>query len=298
MPNKGIYAKNNDSQNIIGSTIDYFSRDYIKKFFSEIYFQDGENRYKKIATIRLIRFMRFSASTDLNGLRFLLNKLIECPVIYNNGNSNIKTVQSLKKYNWVKDTIAYDFCRDTTHYTFDQINITPKNRWAQIPVIKADLLNDGIFKDFEDFKEVKTIPTNVSLIFSEKDSFYRMNSYDSSKFIEAKMPWGLCIAGCAYMRFGKNVFLKLYKQDNTFKFYIPCSLPDIYTVLCILENYQLIGTVTTATGNIIADLGTAFMTSIVNMIIKNANAKKIKNESIKHDIRHCIIDMESGDILF
>ena len=125
-----------------------------------------------------------------------------------------------------------------------------------------------------------------------------MRPRDSTRLITSSSPWAICSSGSFFIQIGKNVFLKLRKQNNTFEFHIPHSLPDMYTILSISENYRLTAISPANSGNILFDLTSAFLTSAIDRATKASAENKINQERIKHNFRTCFINMDSGDIIF
>jgi hypothetical protein len=296
IPNRGIYIKKR--KKIFFFRTKYFdSRNYLR-FYSDIYIKTINNEYQKIATLRLSYFMRPGSGWDSNPIGLLLNELITCASLSIDPIGNSDGFSQRKRSDWARYPIAYDFAKDTTNYPLDKVNIPALQRWGQIPIVKSDSLRDGIFESFEDFQKDRITPNTISLVFNEKDSLYRMSPMDSTRLITPGSPWAIGSSGSLFIQIGKNTFLKLHKQHNTFEFHIPHSLPDMYTILSLSENYRLRAGSGSNSGNIVADLASSFTISAIDQITKASGKNIIYQESIKHDFRTCFINMESGDIIF
>ena len=296
IPNRGIFTKKRRKGLFFHHGYSN-SRDYVR-FRSDIYVQTFNCDYQKIATLRLSYFMRPGASWEPNPIGSLLNELIACASLSVDSIANANRFSKRKRSGWAKYPIAYDFAKDTTGYPIDKINIPALQRWGQIPIIKSDWLKDGIFESFEDFQEGRITADTIALIFNEKDSLYRMRPTDSARFIALGAPWAIGCSGSLFIQIGKNIFLKLHKQVNTFAFYIPHSLPDMYTILSLSENYRLTAASAANSGNIFFDLASIVVIGTIDGITKASTKNRINRESIKHNYRNCFINMESGDIIF
>jgi hypothetical protein len=297
IPNNGIRVKEKYAKNMFGGAQYYNSRDYVR-LVSDIYIEVEENVYKKLFDLQLIDFMRPITSVDASGIRRLLNTIIGCASVPN-ANLRDPNITMKKRSSWVADTTEFNFSKDTSSYTLNMIDIAASMRWSKMPIMASALLRDGIYESFEDFKSDKIAPdTAIGIIFNDKDSLYSLRPIDSARLIKPGAPWGFCLSGNLYKQLKRNVFQKLHRRNNTFEFYIPYSLPDMYTNLSLKENYRLSGGSFSSTGNILFDLAAALGGGVAEGISKKSSANRIDRESVKHDFRNCFIDMDSGDIIY
>ncbi|MBS1669107.1 MAG: hypothetical protein JST58_17150 [Bacteroidetes bacterium] len=296
IPNCGHYIKK-DRKYFFGADSYFYDRDYIR-FFSDIYAQIGVDRYKKIADLKLFYLWRPTTNTDGNEIKILLNGLIECASRYSELTSS-PNVLLTPPPRWLKDTNAFHFSHDTSKYSIKDINTSAKERWGHFPIFSVRASNKtGIYSDFEGFKNNKLIPYRVSLIFSNKDSLYRLSAEDSSKLIKRDQPWAVCVSDSFYLRIGPNLFIDIHKKDNSFELCVPNSMPDMYTMLSIKEIKRLKYASGANSGHLLADLSSILITSTIDEIIKASAIKKIESIGKGLSLRKCFIDMDNGDIIY
>jgi hypothetical protein len=297
IPNNGIRIKKKYTKNKDGRFEYYNTRDCLR-FFSDIYVESGKNTYKKLFDLRLVVFMRPTSGIEGNEIRGSLNDLIACASVPNANLSDPKISLKMKSF-WVADTSEFNFRKDTSTYTMSMINISASERWRKMPIMSSALLRDGIYQSFKDFtSDHITAGSALGIIFNEKDSLYSLKPVDSARFFKFGDPWGFCLSGNVYIQLKRNVFQKLHRKNNTFEFYIPYSLPDMYTLLSLKENYRLRDAYTSSTGNILVDLAATATGAVIEVAGKKSAEHRIDREAVKHDFRTCFIDMESGDIIY
>ncbi len=297
IPNNGRSIKTNRRRIFSKDTGYYYSRDYIR-FFADVYLQSGYNSYKKLVFLRLIYFMRPIANIDGSEIRFLLNELITCASLPNSGFPPSNEPAPRKKSYWTKDTVSFDFSIDTTDLTIAEINVPAKERWSKAPILMSTVLKDGIFKSFEDFQKSQVSTDTFSIVFNEKDSLYKMNPDDSARLLNSGFPWAICVSNNLYIQLGKNIFLKLYRKNNSIEFYIPLTLPDMYTLLSLKEIHKSNRINTASTGNILVDFASIITTGVIEKLNSSSTERKIKQKSTTYNYRNCVVDIESGDILY
>jgi len=297
IPNRGIYVKKKIVRSGPQAINYYYSRSYLR-FYSDIYIQSGENTYKKIADLQLTYFMIPTAEIGGDEIRFLLNELVRCTSIPNENIADSNNTGKVKSY-WAKDSIGYYFSNDTSSYSENMINVSANTRWKQMAIISSDLSRDGVYENFQDFQSDKFSQSRkIVLDFHANDSLYRMNVSDSSEFAKSGMPWAICSGKQLYIHLWGNVFQKLTRMDNTFSFYIPYTLPDIYTILSLYENHRQRVSSPVLTANFMVDLGAFAASTVANAAVKESKAKKINEKDKEHDFRICVINMDSGDFIF
>jgi hypothetical protein len=236
------------------------------------------------------------ASGDV--IRFLLNELIRFTSIPNKNIADSNNVGRPKTF-WARDSVGYFFSNDTASFTSDQINISAAKRWNNSPIMSSNLSKNGAYDEFADFQSDKIIPAeNISVVFNESDSLYRMDPADSAKFAKQRMPWGICVDKQLDIHLWGNSFQKLEKTENTFQFYVPYSMPDMYSILSLYEIDRTRYSSTVPTGNLFADLGGIAVTSLAGSAVQQSQAKKSKEEDKKHNYRTCLINMDSGDFIY
>jgi hypothetical protein len=107
-------------------------------------------------------------------------------------------------------------------------------------------------------------------------------------------------SGAVYIHILADVYVKTWRYHNTRCFYIPQTLPDMYTLLSIDGGVGRgnIGYVNGTSGNLLVDLGVLAVGIGVDAIITGATERKIKKRGMQSGFRYCYIDMDYGDVIY
>ncbi len=280
-----------------GDTWSYNMRNYIL-FTADVYYKTGDDRYRKIFTIRKAQVrwgQSFQGSVE-NALELLLERA---------SISFMKARGMRLRHNKflnpeLKDTSSYIIDKQGRDFTFAEINTNTRTLWPHYAVFN---LNGspiaGRWETFEDLRAANVIPEKVEMRSAKGDSVYqiRSNEKDSADLNEA---WGVCDGNDLYIKIAHDRYLRFYRQDTGFYFFVPWSLPDMHALLAGVD-YPISDPHNGSTNNLPADLGVAAIYAIMEATETkgvNAKKKKIIAEGLKHDYRYCRIDMDSGDILY
>jgi len=180
-------------------------------------------------------------------------------------------------------------------------------QWPKYPVFKASPVGSGKYLVFEDFRAGITDHTPMQIRFDAVDSVYRVCFLNNDSTGVGDF-WGISDGREAYLKIGPNAFLKLARQDTTFVFYVPRTMPDIYTQLSPAtggsEEPQEIG-IGSLTPNILVDLAAILVFGAINEVTqrhseKQAATKRQQIVSTPEDFgyRYGWLEMNTGDILY
>jgi len=195
-----------------------------------------------------------------------------------------------------KDTVAFRYSTDSTPRSLQQIDVNVQDTWAGYPVMQEGLPADGLFMQFDDFQNNRLTADNFHLNYNEQDSLFHLSVSRKTK----RYPWAVADSGGLYIHVLKDVYVKTWRYHNTRCFYIPRTLPDMYTLLSI-ENGAGIGDaglIAGNSGNLLVDLGVLAVGATVEGIMTGAAQRKIKKRGMQSNLRYCYIDMDYGDVLY
>ena len=204
--------------------------------------------------------------------------------------------------------------RYTVHYPdtyeenipLEQINVNVRTKWKDYPVVKENTAAPGVCYVFDDFKNNKTAAANIQLRLNTKDSLYYITS-ENDALVRKKPHWGVYDGESWYIKLIDSSYLKLNKQGDTYGFYIPRNLPDMYAMLCMQENQ--INTNSSVPsyaggngGGFLIWLAASLVVEAINDGADKKLNRKMENrmiaEGLKHNYRYCTLNMDNGDVLY
>lgn len=258
-------------------------RDYIM-FSAEVYFKIDSNKYRKIVVIDKEYYTFGSIEKTVPAI---LTDFIEATgsmFEYDKKNSR-------KRKEFTKDS-SFSYSRDTTCLTIDDIchNLNINHKY---PIIDKKIYQCGVYLSFDDFKNDILYESKNELSFDDKDSVYLASIENASK----DFPWAISDNGNLYILLFKNIYLPLVKIDNTFSFYVPKTLPNMYTLLSI-EEFDGHTYSSSPSADIWTNLIDFGLTLVIESLVKKSKQKQFAEAGIMSDFRKCFIDMYSGDFIF
>jgi hypothetical protein len=192
---------------------------------------------------------------------------------------------------------------DTLSYSVSQINTNVTSDWAAYPIMvqhPAALM--GIYWSFEDFRN-NHIDTNSFWVEREADSTVRLR-YPSSdkllakKYVNIARVWALSYHDTLYFPLLDKYLLPLQKENNSFHFYLPEPLPDMYTIICGEMPY-----VFRAHGPQVtyySDRAIALAPVVPEQAGINTGPKSFAKPHDQRSklARNCYLNMDTGDIIY
>ncbi|MBS1567718.1 MAG: hypothetical protein JST39_25265 [Bacteroidetes bacterium] len=198
--------------------------------------------------------------------------------------------------NHTSDTGSFRYSADTTFYSLDQLSVNVQDTWEHYPVMHAAAPANGLFMQFEDFQHNKAIADDYHLLYSSSDSLWHLSVSHNVR----QYPWAVSDSGTIYIHLQKDVYVRTWRYHNTRCFYIPYSMPDMYTQLS-LQNGAAgsgMGYAAGTSGNLLVDLGVLATEVSVSAIISGSASHKIKKRGRRSGFRYCYVDMDYGDIIY
>lgn len=271
-------------------------------FEATAWYKTSEGRYNKYLTIKK-EFNYNGYEYIQSELRRMLNDCMQVAAIL--PADSAVDVATLPRHvrELLNDTVGFRFSNDENNVPFELINVNAREKWKGYSIFKDSTIATGIFPLFDNFKYNQVTPAHVVMVFNEKDSMYHLASGTDS--VVHKSPhWAVGDGTNWYIRLGDSTYLKLNRTGDTFSFYIPKNLPDMYALLSIQSNKldEVASSNPPTSGNVLAGIIASIINSAVQESIeKSANrsmTKRVTEEGLKHNFRYCFINMSSGDIVY
>lgn len=202
--------------------------------------------------------------------------------------------------------INTDTLKKEKNIPYVQINVNVRNRWKEYPVIKNTNTEAGIADAFDDFRNNNIAAANIHLALNTKDSLYYITAGNDS-LLRKKPHWGVYDGESWYLKLIDSSYLKLNRQGDTYGFYIPRNLPDMYAMLSMQENQIHSNSSSPSfagannTGLLVGLVAFLIFEGINDGVDKGINKKMEKRltaEGLKHNYRYCTLNMDNGDILY
>ena len=193
---------------------------------------------------------------------------------------------------------------DTLVSEKDLVGNNVTNDWANYPINRQSPVSNGIYPTFDDFLNNREQVMDFSL---------RMNvdsNYTLMLPAGVKSPWGVYTNGAFYLAFNdpyspytrRAFYLQLEKKNNTFYFYLPHDLPNMYAFLSATQmGTTPIGSNRVNSGNALAGAlvsGIAAGTQISKNAATAARGENVTEMGMNSGWRRCFLDMDSGDIVY
>jgi hypothetical protein len=263
-------------------------------FEAEVYRVMNSSYYQKLFTITKKYYIYSSideaVSRALDNLIYLSNIMLD-PTLHEG-----EKLKSVRRLTDCKDCVLN--AADTSVRDISQISIGALNRWATYPIIKDAVLADGIYSNFDDFRDGLLKPCSCTMAYQNNDSVYKISSCTNKVKSGGKWPWAICVGGELYMKLLKDAYVKLTKQNNTFHFYVPQSLPNMYELFSIDELQHKNTSSSPSSDNLLVGLTSAVVFGTIDAVVKNHRIRQIERTGADNFFRNCFIDMDSGDIIY
>ena len=264
-------------------------------FEADLFYKTGRSKYKKILTIHK---KYYSENILQQGIATILNEALEAASNLNGNSLSAITTHPRKLKYLSKDTRSFVYTKDTAVVALEQINTNQQQKWADYLINSNPILSNGWYQNFDDFRDNKLTPGFIQMKWDDKDSIFVIDSKTrAAAKLQNGLPWAVCDSGNIYMALGPRAYLKLGRLNNTFYFYVPYTLPDMYAMLSMEKTGDDFVSAP-STGNILADLVGIVVTASIDYGIETAKNKKIRKNGLKSNYRNCYIDMDTGDIIY
>ena len=272
---------------------------YYTLFSASIYFELGEGHLQEVASINKKYYNQLSELPVEATIQKVLDDVIRTVLLYENS-AQLDIKKLPRKDKWIlSDSATFRFAKPHSIIYDNQIRESTKEKWEKYPVVAGITNQKGVYKNFDDFREDKIDTTSFSFKYDEEDSVFRVSVPGMSKKERFYMPWAVIEYGKIFINIIGNVYVKATKQNGTFHFYIPYSLPDMYSLLSKEALPSKSGSSSaSASQSLLGLLIVLVAEGIIDSQIKSSKGRKIMNEGYNHPFRYCYIDMDSGDIIY
>lgn len=273
-------------------------RDYVQ-FQITAWYKNEQGNYNKLLTVK--RQYPYTNGLVGSSISRLLDNCIKAISFAGPDPAIDKSQLNARQKRFLNNNNLFIYANGEDNIPFEQINVNVRNSWKNYPVIKDSCSVAGISFLFDDFKNNQVSPANIQLVFSEKDSLYRVKCFDS--LFHNKQHWGVYDGVNWYIRLADSSYFKLTKCNDTYGFYIPRNMPDMYALLSMQVNYMQSSSYAGGGGdNFPASLIGILLAGAIDQSITNkANKMMIRNftaEGLKHNYRYCTLKMDNGDIMY
>ena len=302
IPNqRAIYRRTRPDGSRVGTNIrDYF---LVK---AQAYHQ-AENDYVLICSINLKYYTNKETSTVNPSLARIMgdifDDILKLSCVSNEAKSRKKVLRRLKGFENDTEPVAFNKQRNPDTLNISEIDMNVIEKWLNYPILRnQNLVSDGVYLNFDDFRDNTLTKQNFQLDFDVKDSTYSYRSEIS--MAKRKLPWTIFYEGEFYVYLKDSSYLKLSKERSTFSFTVPQSLPDMYGILSVMESGSPNGSNAAIS---IADPTANLAANLVYAAIPRRKSKNSYKEYYKErwnfygdpvNFRKCFIDMDSGDIIY
>jgi hypothetical protein len=202
------------------------------------------------------------------------------------------------------------YCRYSSReklFSIAEIDQNMRLQWPRYPVFNSTSPGPGKYGVFEDFRAARTDHTPLQISFDAADSVYRVRFLNNDSFGVGDY-WGITDGRDAYLKIGPNAFLKLSRQDSTFVFFVPHTMPDIWTQLTPADvgypEPESINFVPSEP-NILGALAAVLIVGAIHELMEKHWEKKVAKNlqqvvSAPPDLgyRYGWLEMNTGDILY
>jgi hypothetical protein len=265
-----------------------------------------ENRYRKLFDATVQRYQVPTTEVSI-WVADILNELLESASVvhardHGQGIRHHRYLSSL-----LRNPLCYRYPDREKLFSIAEINQNMRLQWPKYPVLKATNVGSGKYLVFEDFRAGITDYTPMQIRFDAVDSVYRVRFLNKDSTGVGDY-WGISDGCYAYLKIGPNAFLKLVRQDSTFVFYVPHTMPDFYARFSpatggYAEPQQ--ADIGSLTPNILVDLATILVVGAINEATrrhaeKQAAARRTQIVPAPEDFgyRYGWLEMNTGDILY
>lgn len=208
------------------------------------------------------------------------------------------------------------------------VRVSPVPLRSTFPVygiIEADTIpSPGVYSSFSDFRNEKPIPLKGKLVRNADSSFSLVtSSLDVWTSQQITSAWGLTDStGTKYIRLVANKYLPLQRIRDTFYVHIPKGLPNMYSVVNLMEYnghrsvflpdsdaIEKAANMAFSPGNGETPLADLFVFAVLGTeilmirgtvaIVRTSHKHKLKHKGIiSNDYRDCALDLQTGDVIY
>jgi hypothetical protein len=259
-------------------------------FAADLYAANANGTYRKLVSID----KDYSSNEGSeNTIRHLLNEALEA-------------VSSTAHHHSPKDLAYFNYTTDSTVVSFNQVNTHTLQRWQQYNILIDTVVRNGSYLNFDDFRDNMITPKEYKLAYNELDSTYFITGEKHKRYYE--YPYAVAFDGKLYVLIDKNKYLELARENSTFSFRIPYSLPDMHTTLslqAVQVNHSSSALPSTYSGNAWIDVVAIVLGLVIDGVIRSSENKMVAQQkehimysAVTHDFRSCTIDMNCGDFMY
>jgi hypothetical protein len=274
----------------------------VKRKKGLVYFSIRELQFGNIQELSGNLYFKVDAFAEYEGR---LRKILGTAKVYPFNQSYAHTIEkALRNLLW-ETTEHYknkNFA-DSLSYSLAQVNRSVTQDWAAYPIIvQKPAAPVGIYWSFEDFRS-NHIDSTAFWIEREADSTVRLRYPTNDKllarrYVNMAKVWALTYHDTLYYPILNKYLLPLQKENNSFHFYLPETLPDMYTIIC--EGMPFVYRSHGPQVAYYTDRAIALAPVIPEQVGINTGPKgNVKPHDQRSKLaRNCYLNMDNGDIIY
>ena len=180
--------------------------------------------------------------------------------------------------------------------TLEQIDVPARTRWVKdYPALLSLGKQNGVYSNFHAFRNGEIEHAMIDLQFDTTDSTYHVGGKGRTD----SLPFVIARDGELFKLLPNDSYVKLIQDSATFRFYIPHSLPDMMSLSKVRQLQDAKDPSGSSHENPLVGLVVGLTYSAVATSIRGGEIKNTQKKGLTTDeYRHCLIDMDTGYIIF
>jgi hypothetical protein len=269
-------------------------------FAAKVFFETDGGNYRQFLTINK-KYYIYDLHYIEDTFQDIFKELIEAISIHRSSTEmTFSQVPKNLRY-LLRDSASFEYLKDIASKPLDSISKSVRKKWSIYPITTMAKRPYGVYPSFDHFRKDSIIKAEFQLNFDSASNLYKMTNLKSDAAGNWSSVYSVSNGDAFFIHLFENFYLRLNNCDNSFCFYVPDKLPDMYSLLSInslkVENAN--SSSGSSSGNFLADLAGIMLETALNAPSEKAQRLRIlKSGKESKDYRSCFIDMDSGDIIY
>ncbi|HLY69753.1 MAG TPA: hypothetical protein VKR53_08485 [Puia sp.] len=201
-------------------------------------------------------------------------------------------------------------------YAVEELNKNVSTEWASLPIVAQNNYVDGIFRTWSEFRDNKIDSCTQFGLELERDSTYRINLLQNHNYQkwngQVENIFAVAYSGSLYIPILGKYFVPLEKMNNTFYFYVPHSLPSMFTIIPNWNLFEDVGSSVQPDFSgmdaraFLVFVGVIVVVAITVAIVRSIEKNKLRKKEAElvsegypgENFRNCFFDMGTGDVIY
>jgi hypothetical protein len=195
------------------------------------------------------------------------------------------------------DLSPFIYYKDTGSVSFEQVNISERERWDSYAIISSKCKAYGWYAGFNAFRDDNITPALVHMAYNNRDRVFYIASSNMPTLGKTLFPWAVSDSVDLYVRTNKTGYLKLYRDKTTFYFYVASA--SAYANAAYDPDQSGDGSFIFPTAkNILVDLAVVAVEGILKIAVSAIRENNNLRRPPKNYGRYYYINMDTGGILY